>query len=126
MHRRSRIVASADGSATRALLWLVVGLAALVALIALTAPELVWRDPSAVSEVLLLAGIAGIPGLLVLLWIGPVVDRYRTAAMLAGAGLTVLISFLPSAPGNAVERLVPFAVAAAIAVAGAMGARRQR
>ena len=66
------------------------------------------------------------PLLLVLLWIGPVVDRYRTAAMLAGAGLTVLISFLPSAPGNAVERLVPFAVAAAIAVAGAMRARRQR
>ena len=69
MHRRSRIVASADGSAARALLWLVVGLAALIALIALTAPELVWRDPSAASEVLLLAGIAGIPGLLVLLWI---------------------------------------------------------
>ncbi len=66
------------------------------------------------------------PLLLVLLWIGPVVDRYRTAAMLAGAGLTVVISFLPSAPGNAVERLVPFAVAATIAVAGAMRARRQR
>jgi sodium/proline symporter len=40
------------------------------------------------------------------------------AAMLAGFGLTVIISFMPDAPGDAAERLVPFIVAFTIAVAG--------
>ena len=59
----------ASGSAARALLWLVVGLAVLVALIVLTAPELVWTDPAATSELLLFATIAGVPGLVLLLWL---------------------------------------------------------
>lgn len=51
------------------MLWLVVGLAVLVALIVLTAPELVWADPGAASEVLLVATLAGLPGLVLLLWL---------------------------------------------------------
>lgn len=47
----------------------------------------------------------------------------RLAAMLVGAGLTILISFAPQAPGNAVEQLVPFFLALAIA---AWGSRRLR
>lgn len=58
-----------SGSVGRAMLWLVVGLAVLVALIVLTAPELVWADPGAVSEVLLIATVAGTPGLVLLLWL---------------------------------------------------------
>ena len=51
------------------MLWLVVGLAVLVALIVLTAPELVWADPGAASQILLIATVAGVPGLLLLLWL---------------------------------------------------------
>ncbi len=58
-----------EGSAARALLWLVVGLAVLVALIALSAPEIAWTDPGATSEILLVATIAGVPGLAALLWL---------------------------------------------------------
>jgi hypothetical protein len=57
------------GSAARALLWLLVGLAVLVALIALTAPELVWSDPGTATEVLLFAMLAGVPGLLLVFWL---------------------------------------------------------
>ena len=63
------------------------------------------------------------PLLIVLLFFGPVAGRYRLAAMLAGAGLTILISFFPQAPGNAVERLVPFFIALYIAWRGAVVAK---
>ena len=55
------------------------------------------------------------PLLIVLLFRGPVDARYRLAAMLTGALLTVAISFFPQAPGNAVERLVPFFLALTLA-----------
>ena len=58
------------------------------------------------------------PLLIVLLFCGPVDARYRLAAMLTGALLTVLISFFPQAPGNAVERLVPFFLALLVAWKG--------
>lgn len=58
------------------------------------------------------------PLLIVLLFAGPVAARYRLAAMATGFALTVLISFFPQAPGNAVERLLPFFIALAIAWAG--------
>lgn len=64
------------------------------------------------------------PLLIVLLFIGPVRSGHRLAAMLAGALLTVLISFYPhQAPGNAVERLVPFFLALWIAWSGARRGR---
>ena len=44
------------------------------------------------------------------------------AAMLAGFGLTVLISWFPAAPGDFAERIVPFVIAVTIA-AGASRAR---
>lgn len=59
------------------------------------------------------------PLLIVLLFSGGVRSRYRLAAMLTGFSLTVLISVYPGqAPGNAIERLLPFAVALVIAFAG--------
>ena len=63
------------------------------------------------------------PLLIVLLFAGPVDARYRLAAMLTGALLTVGISFFPQAPGNAVERLVPFFLALAIAMMGRPSAK---
>lgn len=59
------------------------------------------------------------PLLLVLLLAGPVRPSYRLAAMLCGFALTVMLSFLPSAPGDAAERLIPFVLALAIALLGA-------
>ena len=61
------------------------------------------------------------PLLIVLLFAGPVEARYRLYAMLTGALLTVVISFFPQAPGNAVERLVPFVLALIIAWMGRGG-----
>ncbi|MEQ8858020.1 MAG: hypothetical protein RIC56_05185 [Pseudomonadales bacterium] len=55
------------------------------------------------------------PLLLVLLWRGPVAPAWRLAAMTGGAGLTVLLSLAPDAPGDAAERLLPFALALALA-----------
>jgi sodium/proline symporter len=59
------------------------------------------------------------PLLIVLLFVGQVRPGHRLAAMLTGAFLTVLISFFPQAPGNAVERLLPFFLALGIAWWGA-------
>ena len=50
----------------RSLLWLVVGLLAFVLVIVLSAPELALRDLTGTAQLALLAGIAGVPGLLVL------------------------------------------------------------
>ena len=63
------------------------------------------------------------PLLIVLLFMGPVRPSNRLAAMLVGAGLTIVISYAPQAPGNAIERLVPFFLALVIA---ALGSRRRR
>jgi sodium/proline symporter len=51
------------------------------------------------------------PLLIVLLFVGSVRPGYRVAAMLSGALLTIAISYFPQAPGNAIERLLPFFVA---------------
>ncbi len=58
------------------------------------------------------------PLLIVLLFVGPVASSHRLAAVLVGAFLTVVISFFPQAPGNAVERLAPFFLALLIAWLG--------
>ncbi|MGY6554840.1 MAG: sodium/proline symporter [Wenzhouxiangella sp.] len=81
--------------------------------------------PAAIFDRVLFAwqvlGNAFGPLLIVLLFCGPVDARYRLAAMLTGALLTVFISFFPQAPGNAVERLVPFLLALMIAWRGVRG-----
>ncbi len=58
------------------------------------------------------------PLLVVILFYGSVRPGYRLAAMLVGFALTVVISFFPQAPGNALERLLPLFVALGIALAG--------
>jgi sodium/proline symporter len=58
------------------------------------------------------------PLLVVMLFFGPVRAGHRLAAMVTGFALTVFMSFLPNAPGDAVERLLPLVLALAIALAG--------
>ena len=92
---------------------IVLGLAALI--LALFFPATIFDRVLFAWQVL---GNAFGPLLIVLLFVGPVAGRYRLAAMLCGAMLTILISFAPQAPGNAVERLVPFFLSLAIAWLG--------
>ncbi len=91
----------------------VLGVAAL--LLALMFPASIFDRVLFAWQVL---GNAFGPLLIVLLFVGPVASGHRLAAMLVGALLTIAISFFPQAPGNAVERLLPFVLALAIAWAG--------
>lgn len=96
---------------------LAVGAAAVV--LALLVPETIFARVLFAWQVL---GNAFGPLLLVLLWRGHVRAGYRLAAMASGAALTVALSFTPDAPGDAAERLIPFALALVLAWAG-VGAR---
>lgn len=96
------------------------GIAAVV--LALYFPSTIFRRVLFAWQAL---GNAFGPLLLVSLWVGAVAPGHRLAAMLSGFGLTVLISFFPQAPGNAVERLLPFFVALALAWWGTRGSRSQ-
>ncbi len=91
-----------------------------VVLIMATVLALVWRA-DIFSRVLFAwsaAGSAFGPLLIVRLLGRSISFRATLAAMLAGFGLTVIISLFPDAPGDAAERLVPFFVALGIASAG--------
>ena len=95
---------------------------AVIVLLGIAAVILALYFPATIFDRVLFAwqvlGNAFGPLLIVLLFAGPVDARYRLAAMLTGALLTVVISFFPQAPGNAVERLVPFFLALVIAWIG--------
>jgi len=95
---------------------------AVIVLLGIAAVALALWFPASIFDRVLFAwqalGNAFGPLLVVLLFRGSVRPRYRLAAMLTGFGLTVAISFLPQAPGNAVERLVPLFIALLIALAG--------
>lgn len=58
------------------------------------------------------------PLLIILLFAGPVRPGYRIAAIFTGFTLTLALSFAPDAPGDAVERLIPFFLALAVAWTG--------
>ena len=99
---------------------------AVIVLLGIAALLLALVFPATIFERVLFAwqvlGNAFGPLLLVLLFAGPVAGAYRLAAMSTGAALTVVFSFMPSAPGDALERLLPFALALVIAL---LGTRRQ-
>jgi len=87
-----------------------------VALLA-TVLALVWRA-DIFSRVLFAwsaLGAAFGPLLIIRLTGRSVTARGTLAAMLAGFGLTVVVSWLPNTPGDVAERLLPFVVAFAIA-----------
>ena len=58
------------------------------------------------------------PLLVVTLWRGPVRPGWRIAALVTGFALTVVLSWAVDSPGDWVERLVPLALALALAVRG--------
>ncbi|MDT8437463.1 MAG: sodium/proline symporter [Wenzhouxiangellaceae bacterium] len=95
---------------------------AVILVIGLLAVLLALYFPATIFERVLFAwqglGNAFGPLLLVTLLAGPVRAWFRMAAMLVGFGLTVVLSFTPDAPGDAVERLVPFVLALVIAWMG--------
>ncbi len=89
----------------------------LVVLILATVLALVWRA-DIFSRVLFAwsaAGSAFGPILIMRLLRRSVSSTSTLAAMVAGFGLTVFISFFPDTPGDVAERLLPFFVAIAIA-----------
>lgn len=90
------------------------GIAAL--LLALVFPATIFERVLFAWQVL---GNAFGPLLIVLLFAGLVAGFHRLAAMLTGAGLTIVLSLLPNAPGDAAERLIPFVLALTIALIGA-------
>ncbi len=66
------------------------------------------------------------PLVLVRLFRGPVVPGFALAAILTGFTLTVMLHWLPDTPGDALERLLPFAAALAIALRGGTPPQRGR
>lgn len=103
----------------------VAGDRAVIVVLGMAAVGLALFFPASIFDRVLFAwqalGNAFGPLLVVLLFGGPVAARWRFAAMATGFALTVIISFFPQAPGNAVERLLPFVIALAIAWAGRVG-----
>ena len=93
-----------------------------IVLIGIAAVLLALYFPATIFDRVLFAwqglGNAFGPLLIVLLVAGGVRPGFRLAAMLVGFGLTVTLSQAPNAPGDAVERLIPFFVALAIAWGG--------
>jgi len=94
-----------------------------IVLLGVAALSLALVFPATIFERVLFAwqvlGNAFGPLLIVLLFVGPVAGGHRLAAMSTGAALTIVLSFLPNAPGDALERLLPFALALTIAFLGA-------
>ena len=89
----------------------------LVVLLLATVLALVWRA-DIFSRVLFAWSAAGsaFGPVLIMRLLGRSVSSSSTlAAMVAGFGLTVVISFFPATPGDVAERLLPFFVALAIA-----------
>ena len=113
--RRGRISLAMDR-----LVIVIVGIAAVA--LALFFPATIFDRVLFAWQVL---GNAFGPLLIILLFVGPVASSHRLAAVLVGAFLTIAISFFPQAPGNAVERLVPFFLALLIAWLGARQARER-
>ena len=91
-----------------------------VVLVMATVLALVWQA-DIFSRVLFAWSAAGsaFGPILIMRLIGREVSPMATlTAMLAGFGLTVVISFFPNAPGDAAERLVPFFIALFVAATG--------
>jgi sodium/proline symporter len=96
--------------------WVVVGIGALAVLLAIAFPESIFNRVLFAWQAL--AAAFG-PLLVVTLWRGPVAPRWRVAALSAGFLSTVVLSWTIDSPGDWVERLLPLALALALALWGA-------
>jgi sodium/proline symporter len=91
-----------------------------VVLVLATILALVWRADIFSRVLFAWSSLGSAFGpILILRLMGRTIPAPATlAAMLAGFGLTVLISWFPATPGDFAERILPFIVALAIAAAG--------
>lgn len=99
-----------------------------ILLVGLAAVLLALYIPATIFDRVLFAwqslGNAFGPLLLVLLLGGSLTMGWRLVVMVTGFGLTVVISAMPDVPGDAAERLIPFAVALVLALIGLRYSRR--
>jgi sodium/proline symporter len=96
--------------------WVVLGIGALAVLLATGFPASIFNRVLFAWQAL--AAAFG-PLLVVTLWRGPVAPRWRVAALSAGFVSTVVLSWTVDSPGDWVERLLPLALALALAMWGA-------
>jgi sodium/proline symporter len=96
--------------------WVVLGIGALAVLLAIAFPESIFNRVLFAWQAL--AAAFG-PLLVVTLWRGPVAPRWRVAALSAGFLSTIVLSWTIDSPGDWVERLLPLALALALALRGA-------
>jgi sodium/proline symporter len=96
--------------------WVVLAIGAVAVLLAIYFPETIFDRVLFAWQAL--AAAFG-PLLVVTLWRGPVAPRWRVAALAAGFLSTVILSWTVESPGDWVERLLPLALALALAWWGA-------
>jgi sodium/proline symporter len=95
--------------------WVVLAVGAIAVLLAIAFPESIFNRVLFAWQAL--AAAFG-PLLMVTLWRGPVAPAWRIAALCSGFLLTVALSWTIDSPGDWVERLLPLALALALALAG--------
>ena len=95
--------------------WVVLGIGAVAVLLAIFFPETIFDRVLFAWQAL--AAAFG-PLLVVTLWRGTVAPRWRVAALATGFLSTVVLSLTVDSPGDWVERLLPLALALALALRG--------
>jgi sodium/proline symporter len=95
--------------------WVVLGIGALSVILAVFFPDDIFGRVLFAWQAL--AAAFG-PLLVVTLWRGPVRPAWRVAALCCGFLLTVALSWTIESPGDWIERLVPLALALALALLG--------
>ncbi len=95
--------------------WVVLAIGGLAVALAIVFPDRIFNRVLFAWQAL--AAAFG-PLLVVTLWRGPVRPGLRVAALVSGFLLTVILSWTVDSPGDWVERLIPLALALALAWAG--------
>jgi sodium/proline symporter len=103
--------------------WVVLAIGVLAIVLAIGFPESIFKRVLFAWQAL--AAAFG-PLLIVTLWRGPVRPAWRVAALSLGFLLTVALSWSLETPGDWAERLIPLALAAALAWLGSGNGIRTR
>lgn len=95
--------------------WVVLGIGFAAIILAIFFPEAIFSRVLFAWQAL---GAAFGPVLMVMLWRGPIQSNWKMAAILTGFLATIVISFLPNAPGDSAERWIPLILATVLALIG--------
>ena len=106
---------SGSGNGLTQARWVVLMIGILAVLLAIVFPDNIFNRVLFAWQAL--AAAFG-PLLMVTLWRGPVSPSWRITALATGFFLTVILSWTIQSPGDWVERLVPLALALALALLG--------